>query len=193
MDFIERFDEEWAGKLGVRAMTFRAVLAEMMRHKHSIVLETGCTRQLDNWAGDGQSTVIWSEFAKHELGRYSTVDISEEATDIAKGICAGNIFCKVTCSDSISYLARQTSCVDVLYLDSYDVDMANPHDAALHCFMEFTAAKHLLGRDSIVFVDDSPINSTFEVQGKGLYLGQYMRHLGIRPFAFGYQAAWLMP
>jgi len=44
-----------------------------------------------------------------------------------------------------------------------------------------------------VFVDDSPMNSTMEVGGKGLYVAQYFRQLGIMPFTFGYQAAWIVP
>lgn len=193
MDFITKFDAAYGPKIGLRALTFRAVLAEAARHNHKSIVETGCSRDLENWAGDGQSTVIWNDYSVFHVGRFFTVDIDQNATDIANGICAKNQLAKVTCADSITTLAKLTDPIDILYLDSFDLDQTNPHDAAMHCFMEFTACRHLLHKNSIVFVDDSPMNPSFEVHGKGMYVAQYMAKFGVRPFAYGYQVAWLMP
>lgn len=194
MDFLEKFDTEFGPRMGVRALTFRAVLAEAARHNHHNIVETGCSRDLENWAGDGQSTVIWNSYSLYNCSDFLSVDIDQNATDIAKGICANNRNAKVICADSVTTLAKLTvSTIDILYLDSFDLDPTNPHDAAMHCLMEFTACRHLLCKNSIVFVDDSPVNAAFEIHGKGMYVAQYMAKFGVRPFTYGYQAAWLMP
>jgi len=190
MTFWEQFDNEWAPKLGMRMPTFRAVLREAQFRNVKSIVETGSVRQDQNWDGDGQSTVMLAEFAKERGGFMTTVDIAREATDLARQLVPTAM---VHCGDSVKYLSKIGRQIDLLYLDSYDVDMSTPHPAALHCLMELTAAQPFLHAGSIVFVDDSPMNSTMEVGGKGLYVAQYFRQLGIMPFTFGYQAAWIVP
>lgn len=191
MKFWETFDNEWGPKLGLRMPTFRAVLREAQFRNVKVVVETGCVRQDQNWDGDGQSTVMLAEFAlERNGGSFTTVDISREATDLARQLVP---HATVHCGDSVKYLSKIGRQIDLLYLDSYDVDMGAPHPAALHCMMELTAAMPMLHSGSIVFVDDSPMNSAMEVGGKGLYVAQYFRQLGIMPFTFGYQSAWVLP
>lgn len=193
-DFITRFDREYAPKLGMRAPTFRAVLREAITHAGiGAIVETGCMRQADNWAGDGQSTIIWNEFRKWRgQGFFDSVDLDKNAVEFAKSSCELDVWSDIHESDSIKFLVEyKNPTIDVLYLDSFDVDMNNPHDAAMHCLFELTAAMPKLKRNSIVFVDDSPVGINFRVGGKGMYVADFMARLGIQPFAFGYQIAWL--
>lgn len=190
MNFWEMFDGEWGPKLGLRMPTFRAVLREAEFRSVKVIVETGTVRKDQNWDGDGQSTVMLAEFAKQKGGSFATVDISREAIDLAKQLVPTAM---THCGDSVKYLSKLRCPIDLLYLDSFDVNMNDPHPAALHCMMELTAAHPYLHSGSIVFVDDSPMNSNMEVGGKGLYVAQYFRQLGLMPFTFGYQVAWVMP
>lgn len=193
MSFMEWFDTEAFPKLGIRAPTMRAVLREAQLMAAYRVFETGCVRQDGNWAGDGQSTKIWWEFVTQyggKNGAFTSCDISKENCKKAEEIVLG-LTC--LCMDSVQALKRTTTPIDLLYLDSFDLDMSNPHPAALHALMELTAAMPRLHSGSIVFVDDCPMTPEFVIQGKGMYIAEYFKKLDITPFTFGYQAAWKLP
>lgn len=191
IDFMEIFDQDYAPKLAGRAPTFRAVVREALSRNVTSIVETGCTRKENNWDGDGQSTLIWTNYVKcRGVGKFSTVDISDTATNLAMQLCPT---AEVFCMDSIKFLQSREYHIDLLYLDSYDLDAGAPHDAALHCFMELCAAMPRLHKNSIVFVDDSPAKAPGGITGKGMYVYQYFKQLGVNPFTFGYQAAWLVP
>lgn len=189
-DYMDRFDGMYMPKIGIRGPTFRAVIREALARHHKTVVETGCIRKVDNWAGDGQSSVIWNDYCKWNQGQFKTVDIDQVACETTRELIpeAG-----VACGNSLLYLAQERGVIDVLYLDSYDVDMNVPHPAALHCIMELLSARKRLQTGSIVFVDDSPVGQDFVVQGKGKYVAEYFREMGVAPFTFAYQVAWIMP
>jgi hypothetical protein len=46
--------------------------------------------------------------------------------------------------------------VDLVYLDSWDVDWSNPSDSAIHGYKEYQNIKGLLKSESILGVDDTP-------------------------------------
>lgn len=189
-DYVDVFDTLFLPKLGIRAPTFRAVIREAVTRGVKSVVETGCVRKADNWEGDGQSTLLWSHYIRYSHGSFQSIDIDEAAVELARELVPGAV---VTQGDSLTTLARSDSEIDLLYLDSYDVDMNNPHPAALHCLMEFCSARKRLKSGSIVFIDDSPMNPDFTVGGKGMYLAQYFKQLGVVPFTFAYQVAYIMP
>lgn len=189
-DFMYRFDVAYGPKLGVRAATFRSVLREAVSLQARNVVETGCIRKEDNWAGDGQSTIILNDYAKWHGGNFRSVDMDTNACELARRFAPEAL---VTSGDSVEFLNLHKSPIDLLYLDSFDLDNSDPHPAALHCLFEFCAAMKNLHTGSIVFIDDSQIGNDFVIGGKGKYVAQYFKHLGVEPFTFGYQAAWLMP
>jgi hypothetical protein len=192
VDFMSVFDKAYLSKLGVRAPTFRAVVREALSLGVKSIVETGCTRAEDNWEGDGQSSVIWAAFAEYHGGTFTSIDIDQDALDLTMKLTknVGRYFC----GDSVLELQHQwkSAVVDLLYLDSFDLDMNNPHPAALHCLFEFLSARPRLKSNSIVFVDDSPF-SNGTILGKGMYVAEYFKKLGVSPFAVGYQAAWILP
>jgi hypothetical protein len=189
--FVDYFDVQFAPSLGIRAATFRAVLREVEHMKSFNVVETGCTRIKDNWA-DGQSTIIWSSFATLMKSKFTTIDINEEAVRLVIDTCQLSDIAAL-CGDSVKVLRTLKDPIDILYLDSYDVDMDMPHKAALHSLKELVSAMPLLHSGSIVFVDDAPINKLMDIGGKGGYIAEYMKDIGATLFTFGYQAAWKLP
>lgn len=188
--FVDVFDTDYGHRLGVRAPTFRAVIREAVSRGVSSIVETGCVRKEGNWEGDGQSTIILHHYAKYNGLEFVTVDLDEEATSLVQGLCPG---VTTYCMDSVRYLQKRVSPIDLLYLDSFDVDMKEPHEAAQHALFELCAAMPKLHKGSIVFVDDSPTTTLGDVGGKGRYVHRYFKQLGVHPFTFGYQSAWIMP
>lgn len=193
--FIQTFDSFYAPRLRGRAATFRAVIREAQFRQVKHIVETGCLRQLDNYEGDGQSTLIWSEYVKETPnGSLVSYDIDEDAiTNVAALIAPSKIAYTALAGDSILSLHHHNRPIDLLYLDSMDVDMGAPHISAMHALMEFAAARPRLHSGSIVFVDDAPMEFDGRIVGKGLYVAEYFKKLNVMPFTIGYQSAWIMP
>lgn len=207
--FLPVFDAEYAGKLGLRGETFRkafAILEAMDKVSYSIV-ETGCARK-DDWYQDGQSTLLFDRFVNHWDGAVRTVDIDEKACAYLRGRVSGKV--TVTCGDSVAYLrsllGEEDLHLDLLYLDSYDLDWRNPHPAALHHLHELCAVMPLLASGTLVMVDDTArtqalvtlkgremIVHDFGVSGKGGYVAEFFAKLGCAPVIEGYQHGWIMP
>jgi hypothetical protein len=82
-------------------------------------------------------------------------------------------------------------CIDLLYLDSYDVDWNDPHPSALHHLMELCAAMPGLQSGSLVVVDD---HLDFDNRpGKSKYIVPFMAAIGARKLFEAYQVGWVMP
>jgi hypothetical protein len=93
--------------------------------------------------------------------------------------------------------------IDLLYLDSYDVDFDDPHPSAMHHMKELLAAAPFISPSTLILVDDSPTSgsyfmegnyikfaSTPRISGKGKYVASYMENVGNAPVVQSYQAAW---
>lgn len=208
--FLPLFDAEYAGKLGLRSETFRSafqILEAMEKSSYSIV-ETGCARTEGNWYGDGQSTILFDRFVNHWDGSVRTVDIDRESCASLRGRVSGKV--TVACSDSVAYLRELIRSdeldIDLLYLDSFDLDWRNPHPASLHHLHELCAVMPLLASGTLVMVDDTAINQArvvlkgqelivhdFGVAGKGSYVAEFFARIGSAPVIEGYQHGWIMP
>ncbi|OFZ84223.1 MAG: hypothetical protein A2W21_01455 [Betaproteobacteria bacterium RBG_16_66_20] len=208
--FLPIYDAEYAEKLGLRGETFRqafAILEAMEKSSYTIV-ETGCARAEGNWYGDGQSTLLFDRFVNHWGGSVRTVDISQDACTWLRGRVSSKV--TVTCSDSVAYLRELTrsdeSGIDLLYLDSFDLDWRNPHPAALHHLHELCAIMPLLASGTLIVVDDTARNQAlvqfkgremivhdYGVAGKGGYVAEFFAKIGCAPVIQGYQHGWIMP
>ena len=78
--------------------------------------------------------------------------------------------------------------IDLLYLDSLDLDWANPHESALHHLKELCAASTMLREGSLVFVDDNQSSV-----GKGMYIRQYMTQIRAKQVWDNYLIGFVMP
>ena len=188
MDFLDYFDRELAPKLVSRAKTFRAVIAEVLKRPKPLIIETGCVRGLDCWAGDGHSTIVWDLLAQATGGRGISIELSYAAVALARSMVSENV--KIIHADSLCMLAQLNSPVDLLYLDSYDLDPDFPLPAAAHQLSEYCAARRLITPQTIVFLDD-----TWKHEGrwcgKGMLLGQYLDNIDAERVTEGVvQAAW---
>jgi hypothetical protein len=178
--------------LDARAEGFAAIFeAVISRHARPLIVETGCLRVPGNWAGDGQSTFMFDALVRDSHGTLISIDIAPESIDSARRACSS--MTHLVCNDSVatlhalSGLLRQP--VSLLYLDSFDLDHADPMPSAIHHLMELTAARPLLGPDTIVCVDDYGVGSPNG--GKGLLVDTLLARLNQRVLFSGYQKAWL--
>jgi hypothetical protein len=213
MTFFERFDCEWGGLLGLRRDSFRSAFDFLANHRPNghLIVETGCARQADNWLGDGQSTYLFDCFANAFEGQVLSVDIDPQACAYARSMVGPRT--TVFTEDSVPFLHRlgrdlvQTDRqVDLLYLDSFDLDSANPNPSALHHLKELCSIAPALGPMSLVMVDDSSrtlhavragdgytLLHDSGIGGKALYVAQYFQQIGVPMFFEGYQCGWVIP
>lgn len=190
--FIQNFFiPELQDLLKIRAPSFRIILdiLERKEKKNFLILETGTSRQRDNWGGDGQSTRVWDFFVNYYDGRVFSVDIDINNCKAASEMVSSKT--TIVCSDSVPYIAKtfpDLDKVDLLYLDSYDVDFDQPHPSALHHLKELCACYSSLPSGCIIAVDDHNFG-----KGKGMYVADFMSNLDIKPIYSGYQIVFVKP
>lgn len=200
MDFLDLFDREFRRRLDVsglpvRGATFRRLfelLLQMQRPFYRLV-ETGCTRNPGNWS-DGQSTVLFDLFLQHCDGCLVSIDIDEDNCRVARGLVSPKV--QVICADSVDFLAGAGPAliegpIDLLYLDSFDLNSARQFPSAFHHLKELWAAERLLVPGSIVAVDDNFVGPDDRWVGKGTLVANFMAQRGSQPVVSGYQRAWI--
>lgn len=211
--FLDIFDCEYLPKIGIRALTFRQIF-EFLINKNKdnyTIVETGCAREDNNWLGDGQSTLMFDRFVNYYDGQIYTVDLSSEACNyLSKKVSKKT---NINCGDSVSFLKQLSNNkyldIDLLYLDSYDLDWNNSHPSALHHLKELTAIMPILQKGTLIVVNDSfrnvatipTIDSNGKVvqtvirdlgiSGKGKYLAEFFQNIGCQIVIEGYQIGWI--
>jgi len=134
--------------------TMKEALRQLLVHNKDInkfkFVETGCS------AHGTKSTLLWDKFVNFYDGSVASVDLNEHAVNETNSLISSKS--KVFHSNSLDYLPKVDSLIDFLYLDSYDVDFLNPLPSALHHLEEFNRVKHLLHKNSIILIDDTPVS-----------------------------------
>jgi hypothetical protein len=207
--FRKFFNEYAYTKLKHRGDSFQYIFEYLYsKNRPVFIVETGCTRIKDNWEGDGQSTVLFDKFAQDILGSLVlSVDVDPNATSLCKALVSECV--KIHTGNSIPFLrdlakSKQENFdyIDLLYLDSYDVDMKNVHPSALHHMKELVSIKQFIGPETLIVIDDSPTNSVpmFDgdvvktvnnVVGKGKYIAEYANDIGVSPVFSMYQIGFI--
>jgi hypothetical protein len=194
--FMPTFDTLYLERLAVRGPSFRLMLELLESKKKSeyFILETGCLRIPDNWFWDGMSTYVFDQFVGFHGGSVLSIDISRDNVEVARRHCSPRV--KFICSDSVKFLydvslTDQLPEIDLLYLDSFDLDKQNPFPSAFHHVKELAAIMRKLRPGVIVCVDD---NMTFQGKdvGKGLLVDEFMKNIGAQKLFDGYQMIWRM-
>jgi hypothetical protein len=174
------------------------------------IVETGCCRQVGNWAGDGGSTLLFDKYAQcHPGSAVYTVDIDPAATALCRSLVSGVV--NVHTGDSVAFLRALADAppadlpsVDLVYLDSYDVNFDDVFPSAFHHMKELVAISPLISAHTLVVVDDSPsaftgfLNAEGQLLlvtppkagGKGKFVGEYAQHIGAEKLFEGYQCGW---
>jgi hypothetical protein len=210
-EFWNFFETDAYPNLGRRQQSLKYVF-EYLDHlaRPVFVVETGCVRNVGTWAEEGQSTVLFDRFVSQLSGSVMlSVDLDPHAIALCRTLVSSNV--QLHTGDSVAFLRALVRnappgfrYIDVLYLDSFDVDFANPHPSALHHMKELVAISTLIGPQTLVVVDDSPLEVNYflsskildfvtkpVVSGKGKYVADYAETIGLAPVFTGYQTGWI--
>lgn len=166
------------------------------------IIETGCMRPGYTMDGDGSSTLLFDTFVGyHGRGSVNSIDITPTHASFADKSTSNRTI--VTCADSVVTLWNMHNklyeYVDLLYLDSYDVDFDNPLMSNLHHMKEMIAAAHLIRSGTIVAIDDCrfyegdpriPAGISASMVGKGIFVQDFMKNIGASLIFDGYQKVW---
>jgi len=172
---------------------FTKIFDYLKTKKNPIIVETGCYREADNYEGDGCSTLLFDEFIEIYGGTLLSVDIDPEACELAS---KNTFHAEVTNQDSIEFLSTLDGSIDLLYLDSCNIDdWTNDWEAASHHLKELFAAKNAIKPGTLIVVDDNMINPIENIIplriGKGRLIGELMSALDIKPYIDDYQMGWI--
>mgnify|MGYP003641162545 CR=1 FL=1 len=192
MNFLtDIFNKDYYFKLGKRRNTFQKIFeyTESLNKKNVTILETGIARQENNWEGDGMSTLMFDRYINSVGGNFTSIDINPQNVEFARS----NVSAKsnLICSDSVIKLheiSRDENfpMIDVLYLDSFDVDFNNPVPSSFHHIKELLAIFPKIQKGTLIVVDDN-----FNGKGKGQMIKDYMKNIGINPFFDEYQIGFI--
>jgi len=210
--FWDFFDNEASAKLLHREKTFRKIFEYLDKIPGPInIIETGCVRETNNWGGDGQSTILFDNYISQRDNESIcyTVDNNPRSVNACKSLVSSRV--SVNLSDSVSFLSNlskkfieESKKVNFLYLDSYDLDMNYWYPSAAHHLKELLAIIKVLKQDTLVVVDDCPLNVNYiagvdnhaifisepAVGGKGRLIAEYAIACNAKLEFSDYQAGW---
>jgi hypothetical protein len=184
-----------------RKDSFELMLNHLKNQSNPLIIETGCARSIHGslemgFYGDGNSTLIFDKFISEHGGELFTVDKDPIHLLHTKRMTGPQS--TLVCQDSVKFLwdmqaklAAQDQFVDLLYLDSYDLDPKNHHPSALHHLKELLAIRTRLKSGSMIAVDDN-LGTPHNRQGKGAYIEEFMQNIGIPLKYDGYQLIWVL-
>lgn len=208
------FNEEAGPLLAMRAVSFRKIfdyLDSLDQSRPLVIVETGCLRTPNNWAGDGQSTLLFDRYLQFRAagGSCIAMDIDPAATAACRSMVSPNV--EILTGDSVILLRDVAkslrsigTTVDLLYLDSFDLDWGNVTPSAVHHLKELVSIYECLTPLSLVVVDDAPMSLVFaptesgdiaplkkpSVTGKGKFVAEYAAQVDARMVFSQYQSAW---
>jgi len=119
----------------------------------SWIVETGSSA----WGPD--SSRLFDSYVATFGGRFWSVDLRlEPMLKLRKYMSKSS---SMSCDDSVRFLKRwvdkySSHRVDLVYLDSFDLDISDPMPAAIHALKEFLAIAPALRDGSLLLVDDTP-------------------------------------
>jgi hypothetical protein len=176
-------------RLNKRSEGFQQIFDFLSGLNSPVIVETGTYREENNYEGDGCSTLLFDTFVDYHGGVVLSVDIDPEACGLAK---ENTYFAEVIESDSVEFLGTLEGKVDLLYLDSYNIeDWNNDWAPAAHHLKELFAAKNCIKEGTMIVVDDNLIAPSGQRLGKGRLIYELMESLGIEPCFDGYQVGWI--
>ena len=212
IEFWNFFNNEAAPKLAHREKTFRKIFEYLDEIDGPITIaETGCVRIAGNWAGDGQSTILFDKYitARDEVSICYTVDINPKSVAECLKLVSSRI--QVNRDDSVHYLyelarklKEENKYNSFIYLDSFDLDFKYWQPSAIHHLKELVAVQTCIDDKTLLVVDDSPLNASFipgdnstlktfgkpSIGGKGRLVAEYAKAIGAKLEFSEYQAGW---
>ena len=188
-DTWTKYYEEIAPRLGKRRDSFDTMFTFLGEFKYPTIVETGTYREQNNYEGDGCSTLLFDKYIECYGGNLISIDIDPKACQLARNATTEAL---VIQRDSVEALGEMEGRVNLLYLDSYNIDDWNNDWApAAHHLKELFAAKNIILPGTLVVVDDNILTTKGNLIGKGRLIYELMESLGIEPLIFGYQIGWI--
>lgn len=192
VDLFENHIRVLVDKQRKRGGGYAAIFQALEQRKVPLVIcETGTVRVAGNWEGDGQSTFIFDALISRRGGRFFSIDINLECLETAFSICSSNT--NLILNDSVAALqalcgGKNIDQIDLLYLDSYDLDVKNPLPSALHHAHELLASLPCIGPGTIICIDDYGVPGA--LGGKGAIIDPVLESLKVPVIHSGYQKVW---
>jgi hypothetical protein len=93
-EFWNFFNLEAAPQLSIREKTFRQIFQYLDQIQGPInIIETGCARLAGNWAGDGQSTVLFDKYicARDAQSNCYSVHINLESISACRALVSPRV------------------------------------------------------------------------------------------------------
>jgi FkbM family methyltransferase len=211
-DFWNYFDQIARPKLAQRVDAFSKVFSYLDGFDRPVtIVETSCVRERDSWDGDGQSTILFDKYAEFHPGSIVfSVDIDAAAAALCRSLVRPEV--RIHTGDSVAFLKSLAEnppflgeSIDLLYLDSYHVNLQHPVSAATHALKELLVSLPLLSSETLVVVDDSPMSflglanpdrsitmiGAPRIGGKGQLISEFADQIGGKVCFHGYQCGWL--
>jgi hypothetical protein len=144
--FKYRSDAEHINREGLQ------LAIRLLRQSPALILETGTSA----WGTD--SSRLWDAYVRSFGGEFWTCDIRPEPS---RRLGRMSRDCHFVVGDSVEFLSEWASnpkapSADLVYLDSWDVDLNDPIPCMDHCVLEFNQVLRLTGSGSMVVIDDTP-------------------------------------
>jgi hypothetical protein len=126
---------------------------EKLENRAATIIETGSA------AWGTNSSLLFDSYVNSFGGKFHSVDIRIQPSVSLRSLCSEQS--TFFCDESLSFLkeyARLNNQIDLLYLDSWDVNWKDPLPSALHGFQEFMSMFPMLkaNKGSLLLVDDTP-------------------------------------
>ncbi len=167
-----------------RHLGFDKLIKEVLkRFDRPVIVETGCIRGEEDWRGAGYSTYLLGTVAHRTGGELHSVDNNFENCAFARSATRELRGVSITHGDSVDFLAKFKSKIDILLIDSMDTEIPGHEQHALN---EVTAALHALHENSIVIFDDTPYRAK-KFTGKGTLAVPWLLENGWKILHSGYQ------
>jgi len=166
---------------GMRYFSVKTALNLFHQRDGMNIVETGTIRAENDFAGGGNSTYLFGDYAQKYNKKFWTVDILPEAIALSKKITEGvNGNTTFVLSDSIAFLQTFPEKIDLLYLDSMDCPIEDEAGSPAlvasqkHQRMELEVAWNKLHDKSVVLLDDND----FKNGGKCIRTISYLQEKG---------------
>ena len=145
-----------------RIETFQKTLDLMEERGATCLVETGTQRLGYSCRNDGCSTAIFADWARDHGALFYSVDTNREAIEkVQRLLKSESIKNQVSfshvglvCSDSVPFLRNFGQQIDMLYLDSFDIDCQNPWPSQRHHLKEIIAALPWITENTVILIDD---------------------------------------
>lgn len=192
MTFLNFFEQKYKNLLGNRYTTFYNSFKylESLNKQNYFIIETG-TARIENNFGDGQSTIIFDEFLNFEknTGKLVSIDINLDSINFAKSKVSSKT--ELICNDSVEALYKLSNDknlphIDMLYLDSFDLDWNNPHPSSMHHVKELLSIMPKINHGTLIVIDDNQRDA-----GKGKYISEFMKNIKKDYYFNEYQTGWI--